>query len=109
MKSIKIDFGNLIKEMETKNVKLFMSPYLHNGWFLSDRKEDVYHIEICYCGGYLDDFIIKKRKINFELVDKETYLFIKDFKKEIYDIPKVKKFIGNVVNVELGIKPVCSM
>lgn len=92
MKSIIINFGNLLEEMKNKQIKLcLLDEYI--GWFLIDSQNKLYQIEDYYRGGFLDSFIIKKALIEFEPVPEAISNNIKDWEKDIWDFDDVKDFI----------------
>lgn len=92
MDKILIDFGNIIQEMKSNQVKLCLL-YNRTSWFIIDKRDRLYQIETYYDGGFLDKFIIEKLHIEFNLVPTSISNSIEEWEKEIWDIDEVKKFI----------------
>lgn len=95
---IVLDFGNIVSELETKNLKL-LKVKDNNGLFVVDREGNLYGIETYYAGGYLDRFIGEKFVISFELMEQPTRDF-EDWRKEFLDAAWVNDFIDRVVKKE---------
>ena len=95
---IVLDFGNIVSELETKNLKL-LKVKDNNGLFVVDREGNLYGIESYYNGGYLDRFIGEKFVISFERMEQPTRNF-EDWRKEFMDALWVKSFIESVVKKE---------
>ena len=95
---IVLDFGNIVSEMETKNLKLLKIKD-NNSLFVVDCKGNLYGIEPYYAGGYLDRFIGEKFIISFELMEQPARNF-EDWRKEFMDASWVKSFIERVVKKE---------
>ena len=94
MDKIIVDFGNLVEEMKTKQIKLCL---LHNrvGWFVIDNENRLYKIETYYCGGFLDKYIKEKIKIKFDLVPMPLSNNIENWEKEVWDAGQVENFIDS--------------
>ncbi len=92
MDKIVIDFGNIIEEMKNKQIKL-CHIYERTGWFIIDNQDQMYQIETYYNGGYLDKFIIEKLHIEFNLIPAYVMENIEEWRKEIWDVEEVEKFI----------------
>ena len=95
---IVLDFGNIVSELETKNLKL-LKVKDNNGLFVVDREGNLYGIESYYNGGYLDRFIGEKFVISFERMEQPTRDF-EDWRKEFMDASWVKSFIERIVKKE---------
>lgn len=96
--NIVLDFGNIVSELETKNLKLLKIKD-NNGLFVVDSAGNLYGIEPYYAGGYLDRFIGEKYIISFELMEQPTRDF-EDWRKKFMDASWVKSFIERVVEKE---------
>lgn len=95
---IVLDFGNIVSELETKNLKL-LKVKDNNGLFVVDLEGNLYGIESYYHGGYLDRFIGEKFVISFERMEQPTRDF-EDWRKEFMDASWVKSFIEHIVKKE---------
>jgi len=93
-----LDFGNIVSELETKNLKLLKIKD-NNSLFVVDGAGYLYGIETYYVGGYLDRFIGEKLVISFELMEQPARDF-EDWRKEFMDASWVKSFIERVVKKE---------
>jgi len=96
--NIVLDFGNIVSELETKNLKLLKIKD-NNSLFAVDSEGNLYGIERYYAGGYLDRFIGEKFVISFEHMEQPTRNF-EDWRKEFMDASWVKSFIERVVKKE---------
>ena len=76
---IVLDFGNIVSELETKNLKLLKIRF-NNNLFVVDGEGNLYGIETYYAGGYLDRFIGEKFVISFERMEQPTRDF-EDWRK----------------------------
>lgn len=95
MNKIILNFGNIISEMENKNIELCLVK--DRNWFLKDSENRLYEIESEKYGSYLDKLIRDKEIVNFNLVDGR---YIEDWEKELWNVEKVKDFIQRIVWVE---------
>lgn len=96
--NIVLDFGNIVSELETKNLKL-LKVKDNNSLFVVDCEGNLYGIEPYYAGGYLDRFIGEKFVISFERTEWPTRDF-EDWRKQFMDASRVKSFIEKVVKIE---------
>ena len=96
--NIVLDFGNIVSELEEKNLKL-LKVKDNNNLFVVDREGNLYGIETYYAGGYLDRFIGEKFVISFERMEQPTRDF-EDWRKEFLDASWVKSFIERIVKKE---------
>jgi len=88
---IKIDFGDILSELEEKNLKLY---FLSNrGLFLADSQNNLYQMELYRQGSYLDKLIKNEITVEFELVETSISKNIGDWEKEIWDVSDVKDFV----------------
>lgn len=83
-----INFKDIISELETKKLKLCF--LVNRGLFITDNYNNLYQMELYRVGSYLDNLIKKDTTVEFSYVDSS---FINESEKEVWDIPKVKKFI----------------
>ncbi len=91
LEKIIIDFGNIVEEMERKQIRLCL---LHEtDWFIIDSQNQFYQIETYYRGGYLDRYITRKIKIEFNIISTSVSDSIEDWEKEVWDVEVMKKFI----------------
>lgn len=95
---IVLDFGNIVSELETKNLK-FLTVKDNNNLFVVDSEGNLYGIESYYAGGYLDRFIGEKYIISFEPMEQPTKDF-EDWRKVFMDASWVKDFIERIVKIE---------
>ena len=93
-----MDFGNIVSELETKNLQLLKIKD-NNGLFVVDGEGNLYGIETYYAGGFLDRFIGEKFIISFEPIEQPTRDF-EDWRKEFMDASWVKSFIERIVKKE---------
>lgn len=96
--NIVLNFGNIVSELEEKNLKLLKIKD-NNGLFVVDCEGNLYGIEPYYAGGYLDRFIGEKFVISFERMEQPIRDF-EDWRKEFMDASWVKSFIERVVKIE---------
>lgn len=96
--NIVLNFGNIVSELEEKNLKLLKIKD-NNGLFVVDCEGNLYGIEPYYAGGYLDRFIGEKFVIYFERMEQPIRDF-EDWRKEFMDASWVKSFIERVVKIE---------
>lgn len=96
--NIVLNFGNIVSELEEKNLKLLKIKD-NNGLFVVDCAGNLYGIEPYYVGGYLDRFIGEKFVISFERMEQPIRDF-EDWRKEFMDASWVKSFIERVVKIE---------
>lgn len=96
--NIVLNFGNIVSELEEKNLKLLKIKD-NNGLFVVDCAGNLYGIEPYYAGGYLDRFIGEKFIISFERMEQPIRDF-EDWRKEFMDASWVKSFIERVVKIE---------
>ncbi len=96
--NIVLDFGNIVSELETKNLQLLKIKD-NNGLFVVDGEGNLYGIETYYAGGYLDRFIGEKFIISFEPRERPTRDF-EDWRKEFLDASWIKSFIERIVKKE---------
>lgn len=96
--NVVLDFGNIVSELETKNLKLLKIKD-NNNLFVVDCDGNLYGIEPYYAGGYLDRFIGEKFVISFERMEQPARNF-EDWRKEFMDASWVKSFIERVVEKE---------
>lgn len=96
--NIVLNFGNIVSELEEKNLKLLKIKD-NNGLFVVDCAGNLYGIEPYYAGGYLDRFIGEKFVISFERMEQPIRDF-EDWRKEFMDASWVKSFIERVVKIE---------
>lgn len=99
-RTIKINFKNLVSEMENKNVKLcFVRSNLHNwGLSLEDYAGNLYRIEPYYDQSYLSKLIERGEIVKFTKVDASVSNNIGEWEKESLDVAGVKNFIETVMN-----------
>lgn len=99
---IKINFRDILSELESKNLMLcFVSSDIHN-WGLSvvDKQNNLYRIESSYDHSKLDNLIKDGSCVEFEQVDVSTSKNIEEWEKEIWDVLKVKRFIETTFKTE---------
>lgn len=91
MENKTVDFGNVIEELENKELQIV---FLQNrGMFLQDTNRNLYQFETHMIGSYLDNLIKKREKITFLLVPKKISENIGEWEKEVWDTEEVKAFI----------------
>lgn len=92
MKEIIIDFGNIVFELESKDLVL-CNRKTSVGLFLLDKQNNLYIIDTYYLGSYLDKLIKNKTVVEFIQVDTSIRDNIKDWELEIWDSKWVEDFI----------------
>ncbi len=92
-----VNFGKIIEEMKNKKIKLcFIKDRCC--LFIEDSKRNLYQIELCRVGSYLDKLIRDGITVQFDYIG-ELQKNIAEWEKEIWNIPDVKRFITDVVKV----------
>lgn len=81
MNTIKIDFGNIVNELRDNDLFIFFRKNVYGntiGIFIQDNNNNVYQIEDCRHGSYLDKLIKNKTIVKFNKVD---YNIIEEWEK----------------------------
>ena len=83
-----LNFGNIIQELETKNIKLCFLK--EKGIFIENANKNLYSMETYWHGSYLDKLITNGITVKFNRVDATN---IENWQKEIWGLPEVKAFM----------------
>lgn len=87
-----INFGNIVSELETKNLKLCLRKN-KVGMFIIDSQNNMYQIETYRAGSYLDQLIKDGITVEFNYIEASLSKNIGEWEKEIWDVSEVKDFI----------------
>ena len=90
-KKIVVDFKNILSELENKKIRLC---FVKSKWlFIEDEQGNMYQMETCYYGSYLDKLIKNGSVVDFNYIDISLAQNIGDREKESWDVSEVKSFI----------------
>lgn len=89
MKEIIINFGEILQELNNKNLKMFFRKG-KPGIFIQDCYGNEYQIEINYSGSYLDKLIENNITAKFEKINSKI---VKEYEKEVWSIKDIQDFI----------------
>lgn len=92
MENIIINFGNIVAELESKDLVLY-NRKTSVGLFLLDKQNNLYVIEDYYLGSYLDKFIKNKTVVEFRYINDALKNNIGDWELEVWDCKWVENFI----------------
>jgi hypothetical protein len=92
MEIIKINFGDIVSELKSKDLVL-CNRKTSVGLFLLDKQNNLYMIEDYYLGSYLDKLIKNKMVVEFKHVDADLRVNVGDWELEIWDCKWVENFI----------------
>jgi hypothetical protein len=87
-----INFGNIVSELETRNLKLCLRKN-KVGMFIIDSENNMYNIEMYRSGSYLDQLIKDGIIVEFNYIEASLSKNIGEWEKEIWDVEKIKDFI----------------
>lgn len=92
MKTITVNFKNLVSELKQKEMKLC---FLNNGkLFLEDGQNNLFQMETSKQGSYLDKLIKEGNSINFHKVEKSLSANVENWRKNILGALEVQDFIN---------------
>lgn len=86
-----INFGNVVEEMKSKEIKLCL--FHNNHWGIIDKNNRLYTIEQYYNSTCLDKFIENQIRAEFILVGNLESINIESWRMEIWDTDEVEAFI----------------
>ncbi len=80
MKSVNIDFGNLIEELKEKNLKMFVRKTKGGVIYIEKNNGEIYGAGLVWINGvskplYLDELLEKKLTVNFEEIKDTSRLW----------------------------------
>lgn len=92
MENIKMNFGDIVSELESKDLVL-CNRKTSVGLFLLDKQNNLYMIENYYVGSYLDKLIKNKTVVEFKHVDASLRENVGNWELEFWDSKWVDDFI----------------
>ena len=96
---ITIDFGNILSELESKNLKLCFVEGVHNwGLSLEDHNKNLYQMETYYSHSWLGRLIENESVVKFEYFDPTPP--VEDWEKEVWDVARVKQYVETTFAIE---------
>lgn len=96
---VSIDFGDILSELETKNLKLCFVEGVHNwGLSLEDNQKNLYLIETYYSHSWLDRLIINGAVVKFECF--RPIPPVEEWEKQVWDVSRVKRYIETTLAIE---------
>lgn len=96
MKKISIDFGNIVKELQDKNLKMFVRKSCGGVIYIENNNGEFYGANlVCVDGSYrhfyLDDVLEKKITVEFNKVEDSSGLW--EWDREYYDFNFLEEHI----------------
>lgn len=95
MEVITIDFSNIISEFKNKKLNIVLLKN-RNSIFIEDKENNLYCIDKCFVGSYLDKLILEGEKISFYIQDAKIGKEIDEWEvRDRLNFKEVKDFIKN--------------